>query len=170
MLQLLPEIVNIPDQVKKSGLIEGNWPLSRLPRLEGLLVDTESSLEAKLQFAKNGEGIAYVAGEIRTELALTCQRCMEPVQKHVECQFKLAFLQSEKDAENLPDDMEAYIIDGSECSIIELIEEELLLSLPIVSKHESDCSDILNDQRQRRLKETKVKPNPFAVLKNIKFD
>jgi uncharacterized metal-binding protein YceD (DUF177 family) len=58
-------------------------------------------------------------------------------------------------------------------NLADVIEDELLLALPLVTVHEQDCSIYLQQQVQRQKKdaavaaEQKVKNNPFAVLKDL---
>jgi uncharacterized protein len=56
--------------------------------------------------------------------------------------------------------------------VLAVIEDELLLSLPLVPMHEeADCSDALNAyQHKREAEESAAEPtqNPFAVLAALK--
>jgi uncharacterized protein len=81
--------------------------------------------------------------------------------------FKFALLDSEDDFELIPDEFEPYLLEGDEQSIIDLIEDELLLSLPMVTVHAEACSDFMVNQ-QKAIAAAKEASHPFATLKALK--
>ena len=87
--------------------------------------------------------------------------------------FKFALVNSEDEFELLPEELEPYLIEGEKQSIIELIEDELLLSLPMVTAHEEACSEYMSKQNRKikaAIKAEKEASNPFAALKALKGD
>ena len=66
---------------------------------------------------------------------LTCQRCMTPYDQTFDVDMTYRVVATEEEAEEFPlDDDEADVIVGSrQFDLVDLIEEELLLSLPLVS-------------------------------------
>jgi uncharacterized protein len=77
--------------------------------------------------------------------------------------FSLAFVKNENQAEGLSEHLEIYLFEDEEQSLIDLISDEILLSIPMVPKHDIDC---LSSFRENNNYE-QGKENPFAVLKNI---
>jgi len=63
--------------------------------------------------------------------------------------FKFALINSEEEIELLPEEFEPYLVEGDEQSIIELIEDELLLCLPMVTIHDDSCSAYMMKQNAK---------------------
>ena len=117
-----------------------------------------------------------VAGSVWLE----CQRCLAPYEQALQVEARYAIVDTEAEADARPmDDDEADAIVGSrQFDLVELIEEELLLSLPLVPKHDVcpsvhdslltgvDGSESSFDEMEAP--EEPEKPNPFAALKSLK--
>jgi len=164
----LPETVNFVRQVELNRTLEGDYPLTKLTRLSEALVSEEGSVHAKLVFGTT-VGYASLKGSVSATLQVECQRCLQPQEIEVKGNFKFALVHSEDDFDLIPTELEPYLIGSEEQSIIEIIEDELLLSLPMVSVHDNACSDILTEQEKLRRAE-KEEAHPFAALKALKDD
>ncbi|MBS0359566.1 MAG: DUF177 domain-containing protein [Proteobacteria bacterium] len=110
--------------------------LSELERLSPQLCDSDGQVQVTLDFGTDLEGQAYVKGAVSANLSLICQRCMQPMDYPVESQFSLGVVKDADAIEKLSSQYEPLLVreDGT-VETAELIEEELLLSLPIVPKH-----------------------------------
>jgi uncharacterized protein len=100
---------------------------------------------------------------------MNCQRCNQPIRQPVAGSFLFALMHSEAEIGEIPEDMEPYLLVGEEQSIIDILEDELLLSLPLVSAHNEDCSEYLREQ-DKRLQTEKMASSPFAALKKLMSD
>ena len=172
LLGELLETVNFARQVELNRTIEGVYPLSKLTRLSETLSSNEGFVTARLEFGQC-VGFACLKGRISAMLSVECQRCLKPMQTRVTGSFKFALVNSEDEFELLPEELEPYLIEGEEQSIIELIEDELLLSLPMVTVHEKDCSDYISKQNNKvkaAIQTEKEASHPFAALKALKGD
>ena len=168
----LPDMVNFVRQVEINRTIEGVYPLSKLARLSDLLVGDEGYVNAKLEFT-HSVGIASLRGTVSAKLLVECQRCLQPVETEVSGHFKFALVNSEEEFELLPEEFEPYLIEGEEQSVIELVEDELLLSLPMVTIHEDACSEFMSKQNEEvkaAIEAEKEAEHPFAALKALKDD
>jgi len=148
--------------------LEGVMPLAKLSRLSELLSDNAGELSAKLHFT-SGTGYLGLYGEVEASLQLICQRCMKPMKHKVSGQFKFGLMTSEEYEHKVPDDADPYLLEGDEQSVVEVLEDELLLLIPIAVMHDKECSEFLQQQNEERRLE-KEKSNPFAVLKDLKID
>ncbi len=168
----LPETVNFVRQVELNRTIEGFYPMSKLDRLSEASLGKEGYITAKLEFT-DSVGFASLKGKVSAKLLVECQRCLEPVETELTGSFKFALVNSEEDFELLPEEFEPHLIVGEEQSLIELIEDELLLCLPMVTIHDKDCSEYMTKQNraiQAELKVEKEAEHPFAALKALKDD
>jgi len=165
MQKKLPERVDFLKQVERKACFEGAWPLSRFERLGDIISDNSGDVTARLKFGISA-GTRCLDGSIEAELEMRCERCLEPVKKHIESGFRFGLITSEDEAEFLPKEFEPLLVTESEQSLIELIEDELLLSLPIVAKHDEECSEILQKHKQDE-KGQHDTYRPFAALKDL---
>ena len=126
-----------------------------------------------MRFERDRERRATLTGRITAELALECQRCLDVVMLPVEIDVALAFIEVIDQASLLPDALDPCLVEEGRVLFRDLIEDELLLTLPQVPMHESGtCSASHEDKPD----ESFVEPdkgsseNPFAVLAELKRD
>jgi uncharacterized protein len=126
----------------------------------------------------------YLHLTIQARPWVECQRCLTPYQEPLDVAATYLIVASEEDADAVPlDDDEVDPIVGSrQFDLYDLIEEELLLSLPLVPKHAvcpsvhealvtGEAGDIVierppEDEPPRR----DASDNPFAALQALKRD
>jgi uncharacterized protein len=107
------------------------------------------------------------AGSVITQ---TCQRCLTPVDLPLVVDRSYRFVKDESTAEAEDDASEEDVLALSrEFDLMALIEDELLMSLPVVPKHEV-CPELVpmsvEDEEFRHAEAEK--PNPFAALAQLK--
>jgi len=169
MKQTLPVHLNFAQKAKIGFEIEDKWPIKQFKRLNESLLSDQGELVASLKFDRDGP-VPYVVGHVTTELQLKCQRCMSEMPYVVDIEFKLGFVQNDEQMERLSSDYEPYLLTTDENHLPDMLEEELLLALPLVPMHEFDCSDYLQKQISEQKIEVETpekKPNPFSVLKEL---
>jgi len=126
-------------------------------------------IEVELKFDRAGP-IPFIEGHIITELQLKCQRCMQAMPHAMDVRFKLGLVLNDEHIEKLPDEFEPYLIEDDNNHLPDMLEDELLLALPLVAMHEFDCSDYLQQQdseQQNEVEKVEEKENPFSVLKDL---
>jgi uncharacterized protein len=165
----LPETLNFLKQAERNISLQGSWPIARLNRLQNTLNTNKGELVASLNFSATGD-FYCLKGTVKADLDVVCQRCFEPMQQALQGHFKFALVTDKTDHETLPPDMELYLVEGEEQSVIDILEDELLLLMPMVTMHQSECSEFLRKQKEQALREDTNKDNPFAVLKDLKID
>jgi len=126
------DLVNAVELAGRSATLERRLSLRQMPRLvdAGALEGTRAS--AKLTFGRI-EGRTTVEVQVSGELVLTCQRCLRPCTCTVNESASLVVMAS--DADEMPGGFEPLLGDPGRLSVSELIEEQLLLGLPLVPKH-----------------------------------
>lgn len=168
----MPEKANFKRQVELNRTFEGDYPLDKLSRLSESLESTDGHVTAKVEFG-HSVGYACVKAKVSATLLLQCQRCLKPLESEVSGSFKFALVRSEDEFELLPDEFEPYLLKGEEQSIIDLVEDELILSLPMVVAHEEACSSYMETQNKKvkaAIETERASANPFAALKSLKDD
>ena len=144
---------------------DGFLPISELSRLHDVIDDTDGEISVSLKFGWK-YGVRNLSGEVNATMGLICQRCLEPMQANVKGQFCFALITDEDEIENLPDDMEPYLVEGEKQSVDDIVVDELLLSIPLVSKHADMCSEYMKGQEEVVKVETDTY-KPFASIKDL---
>jgi len=162
----LSDTMNFMHQVASRFSFDGQVALSRFDRLADVLLDQAGQVSVGLEFGMS-IGYASLKGQIVADLQLECQRCMQPMPLAINNRFKFAFIHDETEIDSIPGLFEPYLITGDEQSIINLLEDEILLVLPMVARHEQACSDYMTKQRER-VRAEKQASHPFSALKALK--
>ena len=131
----LPERLDPLRCVDYERRLAGTLPLAALARLKGELADAAGELVYRLHFSRDEERRAVVSGEVRARLQLVCQRCLGPVAHDLETRFTLALVRSLDEARRLPDRYDPLLMSAATIRPAELLEDELLLSLPQIPMH-----------------------------------
>ena len=177
MLASLPPIVDAYKLAKQNKTLQGDLVLDKMPRIARLLYSNQGRVTVKLSFTRE-YGISILTGKVSAEIELICQRCLEAMPFSVVLDIKFGFRNKhERKAENrnkFTDDMDILIIDDGNIQLSDIIEDELILALPLVATHEFDSCSASQFIRKKRLvdngdktaKKLDATSKPFADLKN----
>jgi len=161
--------------------LEVSLPLTDFPRLSELIESqfaeagaikkhadfASDNKEGYVSFTLTGEknvlGQCYLHLALNASLITSCQRCLSPMPLSLALNFH--YLVSDVEASPL-DDVEASIGDdfdlqeaSQEMDVKLLVEDEVILALPIAPVHDNDCAPVTMQSGE--------KPNPFAALKGL---
>ena len=95
---------------------------------------------------------------IVASLPVICQRCLSDMHQQIALDFTY-LIGNMPDNDSDEGDAHDWLDSSPEMDISALVEDELLLALPIAPKHMSDCKAYATESGE--------KPNPFAVLKDL---
>lgn len=167
----LPKKIDPRKLAERGVRIEGEAGTSQFPNLASMLADEKGKLTVDLQFENDELRIRTIKGCAGGKVNMTCQRCLEPVEITVEANFNLAIAPTEEHAKTLPKYYDPLIVEGEELQLLSMVEEELILSLPIVPYHD-DCSVQMSygDEAAADVATDSDKTNPFSVLASLKAD
>jgi uncharacterized protein len=115
--------------------IEFDVPLAELPRLKARIPGIGGSVRGAVRFGRQSE-FAVAEISLAGKATLQCQRCMQAMELPLESTTHVALIFAEADAAEVPEEMEPVLARSGSISTGELVEEELLLALPIVALHE----------------------------------
>lgn len=121
--------------------IDFDVPLAELPRLKLRIAGIGGSVRGTARFGRQSR-FAVVELTLTGKATLQCQRCMQAMELPIESTTHVALILSEADAAEAPEELEPVLAREGRISTGELVEEELLLALPIVPLHEklSECA------------------------------
>ena len=152
----------------QAARIEGQLAAATIPRFSAAVVGEFAPAEYKLRFERVYDGKVLVHGNVRVAVNLQCQRCMQPALYRLNTEFTVqpVFTDAQAAAMQKTADVvllnEAGLLDG-----VALLEDELLLSLPIVMYHENTgcgASNLQFGEPKTGRAETARPNNPFAIL------
>ena len=147
--------------------VEGSLHLDSLTRLKGILLENTGELKYSLSFDFDESGVCIVESIIESQLILECQRCLNPVIIEIHKSSLLGVVRNKDELEALAKDYEPLPLDEEIISVEGLVEDELLLSLPLSPIHsEDECAGKKDLDRIN----ADAKPHRFAVLTTLKKD
>lgn len=164
--------VHYVELARQQKVVAGSCHIEDLPRLQQALLElgvSQTQVESvQPQYRLQGLPARYF-GEVQlpmlqlhlhVELPLVCQRCFEAMPQEVDETFEFAICGEPPEALLEEDDVDWLEPDMS-ASVEALVEDELLMALPIAVMHEHDCVTLSRESGE--------KPNPFAALKALKL-
>jgi len=161
----------------EQGELGGQWPLSTMTRLaEGTVAPPEGDDEP-VQWTVEGESRARRAADPQVWLHLEadavvwlqCQRCLKPVREALQVQRSFRFVASEAEAEAEDAESEEDVLALTRTlDLRALVEDELLLELPLVPRHEVCPEPLPLPPPDPLASQAEVAPNPFAQLAVLK--
>jgi uncharacterized protein len=177
-----PRRLDVAELAQRAEQISGQWPLALLERLSDFAVaESPATASAQVSWQLTGQARPITGGaaeiwlhmQAQISLPLCCQRCLGPVQTRVEVDTWLRFVGDEAQAAALDAELEEDVLAlEREQDALELVEDELLLALPLVPRHD-ECpqplpmpADDLDDEADEA--DALAKPNPFAALAQLK--
>lgn len=170
-LNKLPKEINILSLADHGAQMAGIVDIADMSRLEPALVGSEHKAEVTLEFGIDVEKLRYMKGHIKAKLGLICQRCLKPIDYFIDDELALSPVFNENEANQLPSCYEPVMIGDHETqSLTALIEDELILRMPIVALHENqDCAPWHTNNAQAIALDTEDATNhPFAGLADLK--
>ena len=74
---------------------------------------------------------------------VVCQRCMQPMRWPVKVKSRIALVSDYDAADRVPEGLEVFLVEGDSVSVRDLVDEEIMLALPNVPRHEegSECAE-----------------------------
>ena len=155
-------------------LLKGEIPLTQMKRLLPLLVSDTGVVQVSLEFGIDSMDVVNLTGDIQADLALICQRCLEPMAWPLQLNLALAFIRPDEDETGIPGPYEPYVVDTLPIRLTDMIEDEIILALPSIPRHElTECSASkwIQDDETAANESAKVeeqRDNPFSVLADTK--
>jgi uncharacterized protein len=128
--------------------VDFSIPLKEFPRVLPMLAAPDGEAQGRVDFSRDGR-IAVAHVRVRAEVTLLCQRCLSPLKWPVDSEGDAALVPTAAEAERVPEYLEPVLAPEYRISIRDLVEEELLLALPLVPRHEDgECAGERADTTQ----------------------
>ena len=155
--------------------LQGQTPQAAYPRFaEEVLGDPAAEsvtwhAQGQWQAQTGGAGHAWLVLEVHTQATLTCQRCLQPVEVPLEVQRDFRFVKDEATAQAQDDySEEDLLVMSRDFDLQTLIEDELLMALPLVPQHGICPQPLAFDDAAAHVEDAPEKPHPFAALAQLR--
>lgn len=170
----LPQYIDAPKWADREAEIQEIVPLSVFARVCEGAVHPQGEVSVKCRFYRDSQHLIVLEADLQTVVPLECQRCLNAVETNIDTHMQLWLLFSEEQADRLADDADYLVLDeDGRISLVDVLEDELILSLPLVALHE-DCevqADVMITAEAHEESAAAEKPrreNPFQVLASLK--
>ena len=163
-IEAVPGVIEPARFARDQSLVTGALALTRLPRLAEILFDHEGSVRYSVEGYRTARGEPALHMSLTADLGARCQRCLERIPLHLDIARDIILLAQVRALEQADDDDEDTdaIPHTNTLDLLDLIEEEVVLSLPMVPRHPDEgCS-------ARPAAPSGERDSPFSVLAGLK--
>ena len=163
-----PRAVDLSALCKHAATMAGHWPLARMPRLSGSFCAASDgsatwSATGRLAAVAGAEPELWLHLQARADVPLQCQRCLHSRTQPLQVVRHFRFVRNEDIAARLDEESEEDVLAlQPRLDLHELLEDELILALPIVPRHD-ECPEPLPLPGDAPDADESA-PHPFAAL------
>ncbi|MCP4698886.1 MAG: hypothetical protein GY862_18840 [Gammaproteobacteria bacterium] len=164
MSAALPKFIDPFFLAQQECALTGQVPLSAMPRIAKRLAGEGGMVYIDWLFCFDKQERPVIRGLLKAQLPLQCQRCLETVQWFAQIDVRLYLMPPGQTEEmDLENGCEALEIEYIPVSLAAMAEDELVLTLPLVARHE-ECPN----NKYVIVEEQADETNPFHVLSQLK--
>ena len=157
---------------KQRRRIQGDVAYEQMPRLSELLAPdaAREQVNVAMGFEVDDHGFVVIHLTIETSLPLVCQRTLDVFYFPVKTDTYLSPIYHDSEAKKLPAHYEPLLMEEDMLRPSKIVEDELLLVLPIVPKKPEEAGDAEVTAYGDKEQQQKGRENPFKVLQDLKLD
>lgn len=165
----LPTHIDPRKLALQGNFLEGTVNVEDLPRLESSVSSVCGPLEAKVQFGLDESRAKIVNGNAKVSVETICQRCLDPLVIELTAEFAVQVIWSEEHINRVAANYEPWLVLDKMANLNELLEDEILLALPLVNYHDvGECTGDTFLEEVEAIGDEVVSDNPFNVLLQLK--
>ncbi|PKL94964.1 MAG: DNA-binding protein [Gammaproteobacteria bacterium HGW-Gammaproteobacteria-8] len=166
-----PDWVDVDRAVEGRRRFAGSLALGKMPRLLDLLdaPEPDAEIDFEIDAWRDDQGTARLDVRFSGALPLTCQRSLERYLHVIDGSSSIAVIEDEAALAGLPENLEPKLSEKGRLKLIELVEDELLLALPLVPRDPA-LESLEQDLQAGPLPAAPVEEeaSPFAALAGLK--
>lgn len=175
--KLDPQHLDVLSFARDAMRLEGQSDLADWSRLTDEQYGSPPHDPVRVIWQLQGHTVAQADGsdqvwldlQASVDLPMQCQRCLTPVLQSVKAERLFRFVADEPTAAALDDEAEEDILALSrDFDALALVEDELILSLPLVPLHDLCPQAVPMSAIDPAFEEASARPNPFGVLAGLK--
>ena len=135
----LPAFIDPIQLAVKGARLAGTLSCKAMTRLTQACLDDRGEVSIDLRFSRDkSSDVSELRGTLRSTVRVVCQRCLEPMVLEFHADTRLLLLRPGERTGVLAEEAEALTVDPP-VSLSELVEDELLLVMPMVPMHPLDA-------------------------------
>ncbi len=164
--------MGIAREVRMSSALEqesrfiGDLALAECERLQAEVLIAQSQPALKVQLQVDGRsGWPRLHGDVAGDVKLECQRCGAAFGLQLKVKVDFRLVDAEEDERSLLATTDPYWVRDDRLPLREIVEDEVLLALPMLARCETCENAVLTAPRSPEPKATEERVNPFAALK-----
>lgn len=174
MFDKLPDLIDPVYSAQHHKRFASRVNQSRFKRLSEALVEANNDMEVDAMFYRHPRlGLPALDLRVSTQLKLQCQRSLKTFEYPVKFSLTGVFVETLALADDVPSEIEVYELAEEKISLVDLIEEEILLNIPMVPVDSTSKMSYENEgelvEEMSENEEPEKKTNPFAVLKELQI-
>jgi len=165
----LPTHIDPRKLALQGNRLEGCVNVVDLPRLASAVTAVCGPLQASVQFELDESRAKIARGSAQVAVETVCQRCLDPLRVDLQADFAVQVIWSEEHINRVAANYEPWLVLDKMANLYELLEDEILLALPLVNYHKlGDCTgDTFISEGEVGEKEV-VADSPFSILQQLK--
>lgn len=145
---VLPPRLAVRKQVDAEGVVAARVESRHLPRVLDAVLEADSEFAVELRFSRSDEGRWLIAVAIEGGVELACQRCLQPVAVALSSSSTLQVVAHEEEARSQLKHCDPIVLDEGQLDVYGLVEDELLMALPIVALHDDTHDGMHKDTHE----------------------
>ena len=159
-----------PEHLIRSGdAMQRSTPIAHFEGLSDRLAEQSGAVKWQLSASRDANNNVRLHLELFAHLLLKCQRCLGALEYELNETRHFALFKDEAslpELEDEEDDVDGMVVTG-DLDAMALVEEELLLALPMMPLHDTEsCHASLGAEEEEG--ELELKPSPFAMLSRLR--
>lgn len=165
-----PDLIDPWKAADGKRVFQGTMQLSRMPRLALLLESVAGEAGFIARFGYDRQKNVVIDLAVEADLILVCQRSLlaytEPVRRRTE----LGVIESLAEQDALPSHYDPVLVENHRLSLLELVEDELLLGVPQIPRNPAVKEVEMStdgEVRTRSVKGDEPLQRPFAGLADL---
>ncbi len=109
-----------------------------------MLNNLEGHAEYHLEFSQGADRKVRIDGQVKVSVPLTCQRCGQEFQEHLVTETHLQAVLNGAQADLVAAPYEPLLVNEDRMvQLIDLVQEEIILALPMFAKHpDGECMEL----------------------------
>jgi uncharacterized protein len=162
-----PKLVEPNKLAAMQKVLHGEMPLQETPRLANCTISKHAIICYEIKFFFNEDSRCIVSGQAYTELDFICGCCLRPFAHELKVAFLLAPVGHECNMLQVGECYEGIIMNKGSIFLPQVLEDELLLSLPLVLKHkDQNCTKAVVKRVDSEVRENQFQVLDSVILKN----
>jgi uncharacterized protein len=131
-----PDWIDVQRSAQAGRRFAGRARLEWMPRVLDLLdsPETDDTIAFEVSAQRDEQGAARLRVQVTGEVPMMCQRTLRRYAQHIDSESEVAVVASEREIDELPEELEPKLVADGRLRLIELVEDELLLALPLVPR------------------------------------